>query len=513
MVGGLEGHYYPELYRPDCIAVDDTVRAARENADLVRGIKGHAEIGGFTRWGDEAMRRAAEIGRALDLPLYIHFGQLWPLPERQASVRCRRDPAGHAGDPAAGRHPGASLHAPSRRLRRPARQGASDGARGAGARAQDRRRPRLALLASRWRGWCSTPASCPTRWAPTCTATTPPSPSRAARPRAHPDKEEMHMFAGAQNFSLASAMTSMLALGLTLEQVVPMVTQQLRRDARHGGRDRHAEARASRPTSRCWPTSAAASCCRTTRTRRSSPSISSGRSSACAPASASTADARDPAPAAAGRRRMTRRAEAGSASARRSAARRTRASCTAAAASSATSRRPGMLEVAFLRSPVAHARLRGVDQARGRREARVHARRPAGRADRSAPTPRCRASASPSSRRWRAASCAMSARRSPPASPRARAEAEDLAAACELDYEALPAVHDMLAAPLPGSPLVHEHWSMNAFLETRRDDDVSGLDAIAAAKVDAHACAPRASAWRRSRAGACWPNGIRGSSS
>src|SRR6266702_7731920 len=70
MVGGLEGHYYPELYRPDCIAVDDTVRAARENADLVRGVKGHAEIGGFTRWGDAAMRRAAEIGRALDLPLY-----------------------------------------------------------------------------------------------------------------------------------------------------------------------------------------------------------------------------------------------------------------------------------------------------------------------------------------------------------------------------------------------------------------------------------------------------------
>ena len=30
MVGGLEGHYYPELYRPDCIAVDDTVRVGRE---------------------------------------------------------------------------------------------------------------------------------------------------------------------------------------------------------------------------------------------------------------------------------------------------------------------------------------------------------------------------------------------------------------------------------------------------------------------------------------------------
>ena len=85
MVGGLEGHYYPELYRPDCIAIDDTIRAARENADLVRGVKGHAEIGGFTRWGDEAMRRAAEISRSLDLPLYIHFGQLWPLPADKAS--------------------------------------------------------------------------------------------------------------------------------------------------------------------------------------------------------------------------------------------------------------------------------------------------------------------------------------------------------------------------------------------------------------------------------------------
>ena len=72
MVGGLEGHYYPELYRPDCIAVDDTVRVARENADMVRGVKGHAEIGGFTRWGDSAMRKAAAIARQVDRPLYIH---------------------------------------------------------------------------------------------------------------------------------------------------------------------------------------------------------------------------------------------------------------------------------------------------------------------------------------------------------------------------------------------------------------------------------------------------------
>jgi dihydroorotase len=49
-------------------------------------------------------------------------------------------------------------------------------------------------------------------------------PKPRGTPDEHPDKEEMHLFAGAQNFSLTSAMTSMLALGLTLEQVVPMVT-------------------------------------------------------------------------------------------------------------------------------------------------------------------------------------------------------------------------------------------------------------------------------------------------
>jgi dihydroorotase len=51
LVGGLEGHAYPSLYRPDCLDVEATVRAAKENADLVKGIKAHAELGGFARWG------------------------------------------------------------------------------------------------------------------------------------------------------------------------------------------------------------------------------------------------------------------------------------------------------------------------------------------------------------------------------------------------------------------------------------------------------------------------------
>jgi dihydroorotase len=69
LVGGLEGHYYPNLYRPDCVDIEATVKVAVANRDLVRGIKAHAEIGGFARWGIGVIEMAAEIGRRADLPV------------------------------------------------------------------------------------------------------------------------------------------------------------------------------------------------------------------------------------------------------------------------------------------------------------------------------------------------------------------------------------------------------------------------------------------------------------
>jgi dihydroorotase len=48
-------------------------------------------------------------------------------------------------------------------------------------------------------------------------------PAPAGTPDEHED-EENHPFAGQARFSLVQAMSSMMALGLTLEQVVPMVT-------------------------------------------------------------------------------------------------------------------------------------------------------------------------------------------------------------------------------------------------------------------------------------------------
>ena len=47
-----------------------------------------------------------------------------------------------------------------------------------------------------------------------------------------------------------------------------------------------------------------------------------------------------------------------------------------------------------------------------------------------------------------------------------RAEAEDLAAQVVVEFDELPAVVDMLEARSAGAPLVHDHWGDNVFLET-----------------------------------------------
>jgi dihydroorotase len=47
-------------------------------------------------------------------------------------------------------------------------------------------------------------------------------PAPAGTPDEHPDEE--HLFTGTSRFSLVSTMVSMMALGLSLEQLVPMVT-------------------------------------------------------------------------------------------------------------------------------------------------------------------------------------------------------------------------------------------------------------------------------------------------
>ena len=138
--------------------------------------------------------------------------------------------------------------------------------------------------------------------------------------------------------------------------------------------------------------------------------------------------------------------------------------------------RPGMLEVAFLRSPVAHARLLGLTKPPGH-EDRVFVA-----ADLPEAAPIQAYSSLPGFRRSVQPVLATGKLRhvgEPIAAcvAASRAEAEDLAGDCGLDYDPLPAIVDMLAARSPDAPKLHEDWPDNAFLETSRDEDLSHLDA------------------------------------
>lgn len=64
-----------------------------------------------------------------------------------------------------------------------------------------------------------------------------------------------------------------------------------------------------------------------------------------------------------------------------------------------------------------------------------------------------------------------------------RAQAEDLAAQVQIEFDELPAVHDMLEARKPGAPLVHEAWGDNLFLETLVDHDMGHIAKKAAVSV------------------------------
>jgi len=143
---------------------------------------------------------------------------------------------------------------------------------------------------------------------------------------------------------------------------------------------------------------------------------------------------------------------------------------------------PGMREVAFVRSPVAHARLRAIVKP----DAHVAAVFVA--ADMVDVKP-IRAATSLAGFKHSnepilatgklrfvgeiVAACVA----------RTRAEAEDIAASVKLEFDVLPAVTDMLAAAAPGAPLVHDEWGDNIFITFTEDTGIAAAAAVAAIKV------------------------------
>jgi dihydroorotase len=223
VVGGLEGHYYPDLYGPTGVDVKACVEAAEANRDIVKGIKAHAEIGGYQRWGNAVMKLAKEASRATQLPLYIHLGQLWPLPDAPThdfeGDEVVRDVVGllDAGDILAHpftRHPGGFVDS-SGKLHPIVREAIAKGVLidvGHGSHFSFTMARKVLeagvvpfTLGADMHGYNTK------------------VPKPAGTPDSHPD-DEMHLFAGDTRFSLTRAMTELLALGLSLEDIVPMVT-------------------------------------------------------------------------------------------------------------------------------------------------------------------------------------------------------------------------------------------------------------------------------------------------
>jgi dihydroorotase len=223
LVGGLEGHYYPQLYSPAGVDIDATVKAAKANLDIVRGIKAHAEIGGFARWGIRVIEMAAEIGRRADLPVYVHFGQLWGLPASGANgedadtILTRVIPLLREGDVLAHpftRHPGGFVNREGEV--HPVIQAALDRGLKVDVGHGSHFSYRLAKKAI-------AAGIVPTTLGADIHGYNTHVPAPAGTPGQHAD-DENHPFAGQAKFSLVQAMSSMMALGIPLEQVVPMVT-------------------------------------------------------------------------------------------------------------------------------------------------------------------------------------------------------------------------------------------------------------------------------------------------
>jgi carbon-monoxide dehydrogenase large subunit len=143
---------------------------------------------------------------------------------------------------------------------------------------------------------------------------------------------------------------------------------------------------------------------------------------------------------------------------------------------------PGMREVAFLRSPLAHATIRAIHIPPAHRGCVFIAADLAGVAAIRADTalPGFKSSLQPilatDKVRYVGEPVAMCVART-------RAEAEDRAAEIELDLDPLPAVTDMLAARRPGAPRVHESWNDNLFLTTHTEVDFEAVKARAAVSV------------------------------
>jgi len=73
------GHW--EFHGPSSADVRRTVKTCLENRDIIRGIKSHAELGLYSRWGNKPLALAKAAATDAGLPLAAHIGHLFTSPK------------------------------------------------------------------------------------------------------------------------------------------------------------------------------------------------------------------------------------------------------------------------------------------------------------------------------------------------------------------------------------------------------------------------------------------------
>ena len=143
---------------------------------------------------------------------------------------------------------------------------------------------------------------------------------------------------------------------------------------------------------------------------------------------------------------------------------------------------PGMLEMAFYRSPAAHARIGRITKPARHAGHVFTAADLTGvdgiRADSGLPGFRSSVLPILASEKVRHVGEPIVA-----CLAETRAEAEDIVDLVEVELADLPAVHEMTTALDADAPLVHDHWDKNAFLETEADTNFEEARKGAAAVV------------------------------
>ena len=128
-------------------------------------------------------------------------------------------------------------------------------------------------------------------------------------------------------------------------------------------------------------------------------------------------------------------------------------------------RLPGMLEIAFVRSPLAHANIKNIHKPEGVEESVFICEDLISvsgiKADSGLPGFKSSVQPILASKKVRHVGEPVVA-----CVAENRAAAEDIADSIHIEFEELPAIHDMKTAMDAGNPLIHESWDKNCFLET-----------------------------------------------